>query len=44
MVEKKKVKLVKVESNSDPQKVLEKLIAALEDQGFNITRKEKDKL
>ena len=44
MPKKQKVELVKVEAKSDTQKVLEQLITALEDQGFKITRKEKDKL
>ena len=37
MVEKQKVELVKVESNSDTQRVLEQLKEALEKQGFIIT-------
>jgi hypothetical protein len=39
MAEKKKVELVKVDANSDTQKVLEQLIKALEKQGFKISRK-----
>ena len=38
MPKKQKVELVKVEANSDTQKVLEQLIKALENQGFKITR------
>ena len=38
MMEKQKVELVKVEANSDTQRVLEQLIAVLEKQGFTITR------
>ena len=41
MTEKQKVELVKVEANSDTQKVLEQLKAALEKQGFKITRSTK---
>ena len=39
MTEKQKVELVKVEANSDTQKVLEQLKAVLEKQGFKIKRK-----
>ena len=39
MKEKEKVELVKVEANSDTQKVLEQLKAALERQGFKIIKK-----
>jgi hypothetical protein len=39
MMEKQKVELVKVDANSDTQKVLEQLIKALEKQGFKISRK-----
>ena len=41
MTEKQQVELVKVEANSDTQRVLKQLIAALEKQGFKIklTRK-----
>ncbi len=39
MAEKKKVELVKVDANSDTQKVLEQLKAVLEKQGFKIKRK-----
>ena len=38
MTEKQKVELVKVEANSDTQRVLKQLIAVLEKQGFTITR------
>ena len=38
MTKKKKVELVKVDANSDTQKVLEQLIKALENQGFKVTR------
>ena len=41
MTEKQKVELVKVEANSDTQKVLEQLIAKLEKQGFTITKSKK---
>ena len=41
MMEKQKVELVKVEASSDTQRVLEQLIAALEKQGFKITRSAK---
>ena len=41
MTEKQKVELVKVEANSDTQRVLKELIAALEKQGFKITRPKK---
>ena len=41
MTEKQKVELVKVEANSDTQRVLKQLIAALQKQGFNIVRKKK---
>ena len=43
MMEKQKVELVKVEANSDSQKVLIQLIAALERYGFNILRKKGDR-
>ena len=36
-----KVELVPVEADSDTQRVLERLIVALESQGFKIIRKEK---
>ena len=39
-MEKQKVELVKVEANSDTQRVLKQLIAVLEKQGFKISRKE----
>jgi len=38
MTKKQKVELVKVEANSDTQRVLKQLIATLEKQGFKITR------
>ena len=38
MTEKQKIELVKVEANSDTQRVLKQLIAALEKQGFKIIR------
>ena len=41
MMEKQKVELVKVEANSDTQRVLEQLIAALEKQGFKIINRRK---
>ena len=40
MTEKQKVELVKVEANSDTQKVLKQLIKALEKQGFKIKRQQ----
>ena len=40
MTERPKVELVPVEADSDTQRVLERLIAALESQGFKIIRKE----
>ena len=42
MTRKQKVELVKVEANSDTQRALKQLIAALEKQGFKITRREKN--
>ena len=39
MPKQKIVELVKVEANSDTQKVLQQLIKALEKQGFKISRK-----
>ena len=42
MPKEQKVKLVKIEANSDTQRVLEQLIAALEKQGFKITRRQED--
>mgnify|MGYP001344322728 CR=1 FL=1 len=42
MPKEQKVELVKVEANSDTQRVLEQLIAALEKQGFKITRRQED--
>ena len=38
MPKKQKVELVKVEANSDTQKVLEQLITALQKQGFKVIR------
>ena len=40
MTKRPKVELVPVEAASDTQRVLERLIAALESQGFKIIRKE----
>ena len=42
MTKRPKVELVPVEADSDTQRVLERLIAALEKQGFKIIRKEKE--
>ena len=42
MTKRQKVELVPVEADSDTQRVLERLIAALETQGFKIIRKEKE--
>ena len=41
MTKRPKVELVPVEANSDTKGVLERLIVALEKQGFKIIRKEK---
>lgn len=41
MTKRPKVELVPVETDSDTQRVLERLIEALEKQGFKIIRKEK---
>jgi len=41
MTKRPKVELVPVEADSDTQRVLERLIVALESQGFKIIRKEK---
>ena len=41
MTKKQKVQLVKVEADSDTQRVLKELIAALEKQRFKITRPKK---
>ena len=41
MMKRPKVELVSVEADSDTQWVLERLIEALEKQGFKIIRKEK---
>ena len=38
--EKQKIELVKVEANSDTQRVFQRLKAALEKQGFKIIKKE----
>ena len=40
MTKRPKVELVPVEADSDTQRVLERLIVALEKQGFKIIRKE----
>ena len=40
MTKRPKVELVPVEADSDTQRVLERLIEALENQGFKIIRKE----
>ena len=42
MPKKQKVELVKVEANSDTQRVLKQLISALEKQGFKITRRKEN--
>ena len=42
MPKKQKVELVKVEANSDTQRVLKQLISALEKQGFEITRRKEN--
>ena len=42
MPKEQKVELVKVEANSDTQSVLKQLIAALEKQGFKITRRQEN--
>ena len=41
MTKRPKVELVPVEADSDTQRVVERLIEALEKQGFKIIRKEK---
>ena len=41
MTKRPKVELVPVEADSDTQRVLERLIVALENQGFKVIRKEK---
>ena len=41
MTKRPKVEFVPVEADSDTQRVLERLIEALEKQGFKIIRKEK---
>ena len=41
MTKRPKVELMPVEADSDTQRVLERLIEALEKQGFKIIRKEK---
>ena len=40
MTKRTKVELVPVEADSDTQRVLERLIVALENQGFKVIRKE----
>ena len=40
MTKRPKVELVPVESDSDTQRVLKRLIVALENQGFKVIRKE----
>jgi len=40
MTKRPKVELVPIEADSDSQRVLERLIVALENQGFKIIRKE----
>ena len=40
MTEKQKIELVKVEADSDTQRVFQRLKAALERQGFKIIKKE----
>ena len=40
MTKRPKVELVTVEADSDTQRVLERLIVALEKQGFKVIRKE----
>ena len=42
MTERPTVELVPVEADSDTQRVLERLIEALEKQGFKIIRKDKE--
>jgi len=42
MTKRPKVEMVPVEADSDTQKVLERLIAELEKQGFKIIRKDKE--
>jgi len=42
MPKEQKIELVKVEAHSDTQSVLKQLIAALEKQGFKITRREEN--
>ena len=41
MTKRPKVELVPIEADSDTQRVLERLIVALERQGFKIIRKER---
>ena len=43
MTEKQKVELVKVDANSDTQRVLKQLIAALKKQGFKVISQENSK-
>ena len=40
MTKRPKVELVPIEADSDTQRVLERLIVALENQGFKVIRKE----
>ena len=40
MTKRPKVELVPIEADSDTQRILERLISALESQGFKIIRKE----
>ena len=42
MTKRPKLELVPVEADSDTQRVLERLIEALEKQGFKIIRKDKE--
>ena len=42
MMKRPKVELVPVEADSDSQRVLERLIRALEKQGFRIIRKDSE--
>ena len=42
MIKRPKVELVPVDTDSDPHRVLERLIEALEKQGIKVIRKEKE--
>ena len=42
MIKRPKVELVPVDADSDPQRVLERLIEALAKQGIKVIRKEKE--